>query len=367
MNLHVHLIFLKSTTWQDLDIYITRFNDWKKNEWDVKLIPTTQKELYILEFKKEGKKTYTYWYVAEDSNDILAFYSFSMQVGEIVQSTLESFVNFTPGIWFAWLGSYFLENFDNFINEHFENGFDILYENYTCEISEKREETGKIIKTRVEYERHPSKEEYIKEKQIMYEKLRRLISLKRIKCRFQSGDEICLKMSISEYGHLLIENGDLSLFMEIVRKVMNHAITDRNDFKKKTRIVRKQFSPKENFQLEVLEVEDIEVLIFSLQETRVEEWFENLTAILRDETLLLENNILCFEEAMGNPFIHTHLIDMESKSSIDLLAFRDAKIIKIVPSNRETEAEMVSTILSLLQTFVDPDLTRGDSVDNGST
>ena len=99
------------------------YSDRKRSPWTVSISELGEKDFYLVSFfpKEESKKTpvFLFWKIMRDRK-YTTILSIALQNYSSIRNSLDSLVNYAKGLWFTWVGSRFLENFDVLLDENLE-------------------------------------------------------------------------------------------------------------------------------------------------------------------------------------------------------------------------------------------------------
>jgi hypothetical protein len=242
-------------------------------------------------------------------------------------------VRYVKGLWFAWVGSRFLENFDLFVREVLGEDTKVLASFQTAI------EKGKFLprKMRVyplpprefvplEDIRKWAKERYIKEGEIH--------SFSNLRYRVISEQKsMNFTFSITLLRPLLVET----------RRILD--VLRRNSYATKTE------STIFGKSVEIRSLDLIESLVFK-KSKETEDWYNKVISLFSSD--IPEEKLVNFTLLSGNPYFLVHIIDVENSSSVYLSATSEE--LQIVPAGLSTKEGTVSKIIELLQTKVDPSI-----------
>jgi hypothetical protein len=273
--------------------------------------------------------------------------SFSIEKFKYAQACLKSFIHSTPGMSFAWVDSKILENFDELARSVFGDiGYRI--ERATLELRPAGGVGKRASEVRWSFK---DKEELHQKRLLEYENFKRIFYMKRLRCSIQKGT-YWSKITLSDEGELLLEEGDLFSLLELVQPLIKNLTKIRDISRKRIAIEVTKAEPPEG-RLESRSINLLEVLAFEISETMTTDWFSNVTKIF-STPVLEEENLVNFPLNLGNPYFLAHVIDTENGSAVYLSA--TANEVRITPASEETSIVTVSKIVRTLQKYIDPTL-----------
>ena len=340
------IIFSKIKTWLKIDDYITFYNS-QNRTWTIDLVSTSEKDFYVMVFenKIEGIKSYFYLKSVKDK-DYVTFLVFSYTNHEHYE-VFHNFIKNNPGIWFAWLGSKFLENFEEFMRDKFEETPTNLVEF----VLESRDITSKRKKGSSRHWMARNKSELQKLRRLYYDEYEELLYIKRGKFQFVHNEKH-FTFSISDRSEYTIFKGGFLEFSDLLKELLYHVVTTRNLFSRKI-TYKKTERNVQTLQSPVISVsiDNIEVIQFEITKPFFKNWYTNLVKAF-SQGYFNEYKLLSIFLEGGNPYSLIELIDLENGERL-FLSVLDS-LIRISPSRSSTEPSTVSKIFSLLQSRVDP-------------
>ena len=349
---YFHLIFVRKSVWQDLKNVMEEYSEDGRRDWEVALLETQQDDFYILQFTKKNDEheRHSFFWKVTNEEDRMIILSFSLEKFRFVRSCLKSFVEFA-NMEFPWLGSAFLENLDDFIHTTFGADARIDFRRVVCDL----EPIAGKGKTETDLRfMAATKEDILKRKRIEYEHQNKFLYIRRIKAFvFWKGD--AFSFSISDEAEVLLERGDLIMFLEVINALRN--ITDfyRNAAVKHFDIDVKEKLLGEGRKTEFRTIQSLEVLKLNMNNPMTENWYENFTNLF-SIPYRTDERIMNFVLMKGNPYFLAQIIDLEKGGSGVYLSATE-KSIRISPSSKVTNISTVLKIIKILQKYVDPNVT----------
>jgi hypothetical protein len=345
--LYFHLIFIKKGTWLNIQSVMDMYSSDGRRRWLVNMM-ALEKDFYVCEYVNKDSDAdvhYFYWKVWKEDADYVTVLSFSIEKFEYAQGCLKSLVHSSAGMSFSWIDSRILENFDEIAKSVLG---EIAYriDRATIELRP----VGEIGKPASEVRwSFRDKEELFEKRKSEYENFRRIFYMKRLRCSIKKGG-YGFKITLSDEGELLLEEGDLFSFLELVQPLIENLIRLR-DVSRKRIIIQSTETEREERKIESRSISLLEILAFEISETMTADWFDNVIKIF-STPVLDDENLVNFPLKEGNPYFLTHVIDTENGSAVYLSA--TANEIRISPASEETNIATVSKIVRILQRYIDP-------------
>jgi hypothetical protein len=343
--LYIHLIFIKKGTWLNLHSVMDMYSSDGRRRWLVNMM-ALEKDFYVLEYVNKDNDAdlhYFFWKVWKDDADFITVLSFSIEKFEYAQGCLKSLVHSNAGMSFSWIDSRILENFDEIAKSVLG---EIVYkiDRATIELRP----VGEIGKPASEVRwAFRDKEELFEKRRSEYENFKRIFYMKRLRCSIRKGG-YGFKITLSDEGELLLEEGDLFSFLELIQPLIE-SLTRLRDVSRKKIVI--QSTEREEKKIGSRSIDLLEILAFEVSETMTTDWFSNIAKIF-STPVLGDENLVNFTLKEGNPYFLAHVIDTENGSAVYLSATADE--IRISPVNEETSIATVSKIVRVLQRYIDP-------------
>ena len=262
---------------------------------------------------------------------------------------LISLINNIPEMWFGWIGSKFLENFDIFCNE--------LYPNFKTELIKFTSESRDLIHKKkkgsaIDIESR-TREELNKIRELHYKEFNELFYLKRAQYRFTSPT-INFSLTISTKTEFTLKGNGLFEFLSLFKEIINYAQVLRDSFTKNIIIKsQKRSINKTKEPIEKISIDKIELIDINMKNPTYDSWYNNLIDTF-SVGYIDEYNIVSFVLEKGNPYFMVEILDLECESRLFLSAIKSS--IKISPSNQTTKPSTISKLFSILQSQVDPSI-----------
>jgi len=354
LRVYCDILISYPRTFDLLTTFLDYYSDRKRSHWNVTISPCAEEDFYLVSFSPKErsaheKPIFFFWKILRD-NKYVTILSLSFQSYAEIRKSLDSLVRYVKGLWFAWIGSHFLENFDLFVTRVLGEDTKVFASFQTAI------EKGKLLprKMRVfplpprefvplEDIRKWAKERYMKEGEIhTFSNMRY-----RIICE-QKG--INFTFSITDRSRITFERGDFTLFVTLLRPLLDETrrildVLRRNSYATKTE------STIFGKSIEIRSFDLIEALVFK-KSKETEDWYNKVINLFSSD--IPQEKLVNFTLLSGNPYFLAHIIDTENSSSVYLSATSEE--LQIVPAGSSTKEETLSKIIELLQTKVDPSI-----------
>lgn len=331
------------------------YSDRKRSTWTVTISPLAEEDFYVVNFfpkEKDKKSPVVFFWKALKDNKYVTILSISLQNYASIHNSLDSFVRYAKGLWFAWVGSHFLENLDIFVRRVLGEKTQILASFQTAIMGDKfypkkvrvyplpprgfvsLQDIRKLVRAKF----YKEEEEITKFSNVRY----KIIS---------EENGMNFIFSMTDRTRITFERGDFTLFMVLLRPLITETrqildVLRRNSFATTTE------STQEGRPIEIASYDLIEALVFK-KSKEAKEWFEGIMKLFSSD--IPREKLVNFTLMSGNPYFLVHIIDVENSSSVYLSATNDE--LQIVPAGKVTRENTVAKIIDLLQTKVDPSIT----------
>ena len=330
------------------------YSDRKKSTWIVTINQLAEENFYLVSFRaKEGEKkkpAFFFWKALKD-NKYVTILSIGLQNYASTRNSLDSFVKYARGLWFAWVGSQFLENLDVFVGKVLGEKTIVHASFQTIVLKDK----SFPKKMRV-YPLPPRGFVPLQElRNLVREKYRAEGQINRfsnVRYRVLSQEKgMNFLFSMTDHARITFESGDFTLFSALLKPLIVEArkildILRRNSYSSVTE------AKQEGKSIEIASFDLIEALVFK-KPKEAKDWFGGIMTLFGSD--IPEEKLLNFTLMSGNPYFLVHVVDVENSSSVYLSATDDE--MQIVPAGKTTSESTVAKIIDLLQTKVDPTVT----------
>jgi hypothetical protein len=330
------------------------YSDRKRSHWTVSMSPCAEEDCYVVSFFSKDVETkenpiFFLWKTFRDDKYVRIL-SFSFQSYKEIRTSLDSLIRFVKGLWFAWVGSRFLENFDLFIRKVLGEDAQVLASFQTAE------EKGKFLPRKMRVYPLPprkfiplddirqwAKERYIKEEEIhTFSNMRYMV--------ISDQKRMYFTFSITDRSRITFEKGDFILFVTVLRPLLVEArrildVMRRNSYS------TKRESTVFGKSIEVKSYDLIESLVFR-KSKETKNWYGKVVSLFSSD--IPDEKFVNFTLLSGNPYFLVHIIDVENSSSVYLSATSEE--LQIVPAGLSTKEGTIAKIIELLQAKVDPSI-----------
>lgn len=353
-RVYCDILFSYPKVFDSLPEILEYYSDRKKSRWSVSISPCAEEDFYSVAFKpkeevREEKSVFFFWKTLRDERYVTVL-SFSLQSYADIHRSLDSLVRFVKGLWFAWIGSRFLENLDLFVRQVFGDDAQALASFQTAV------EKGEILprKMRV-YPLPPRKfiplEEIREWARNEYLKEGRIHKFSNLRYKVISEEKgIFFTFSMTDRSRITFESGDFTLFVTLLRPLLTESRRIL-DYLRRGFYATKEESTVLGKNIAIRSLDLIECLVFR-RSKETEDWYNNILNIFGKD--LPQEKLMNFTLLSGNPYFLVHIIDVENSSSVYLSATSEE--LQIVPGDSRTKEATVAKIIDLLQTRVDPSI-----------
>jgi len=330
------------------------YSDRKRSHWTVTMSRCAEDDFYVVVFspketENEEKSVFFFWKILKDDKYVTIL-SFSLHSAAEIHRCLDSFVRFAKGLWFAWVGSRFLENFDLFVSR-------VLGEEvHTLASFQTAVEKGELMPRKMRVYPLPRKKlvpleelrEWARERYIKEGKIQTFTNMRYRITSEQKG--MFFIFSMTDRSRITFERGDFTLFVTLLRPLLLE--TRRAlDFLRRNLYASKRESTVFGKRIEVKSLDLIESLVFRKPKETVD-WYDRIIGLFSSD--IPQEKLLNFTLLSGNPYFLVHVIDVENSSSVYLSATSEE--LQIVPADSYTTERTIAKVIDLLQAEVDPSI-----------
>jgi len=353
-NISGVIIFSEKGAWENFNISISNFNYYSKR-WLAELIETYQNDFFILRFrdlKEKNTEKFFFIKVMPDNKDYITLFVLSHEDYNSFQ-TFKSLIRHTPGMWLGWIGSRFLERFDEFVKTMFPD-FSTKLVKFVLEfrdIENKRKKGSNVNWI------PRTKEDLWKLRNFHHKTYNELVYVK--KGRYEiTNKRVQFKLSLSDRTEFTLESGGLLEFLELFKGVLVYARELRDLFNKKISVKKYEQKVKSLIKpIEIFSIDKIELIKIEMDNPFFESWLENLVKTF-SLGYINEHKLVSFVLEKGNPYFLAEIIDIENESRVFISA--TSKTIRISPADYNTKPSTISKLFSILQARVDPSINIGE-------
>lgn len=346
------IAFSEKEAWFDFDDAITRFNSVRRR-WKADIINTYQDDFLVLRFKdglnEEGDKNF--FIKVNDAGQYVNLLVFSFE-GYVGFKIFKSLINkYTRKAWLGWLGSIFLERFDEIIKDVYpDSKAELVKFNYISHEIGSEKPKGTAISWM------PTTKKGLFKLRESFKEQNQFIYLQKTTYEINT-DHTNFSISLSDRTEFTLQRGNLIEFLAVLGEILKRAQQELVSFTK-TRIIRKQESKieieEEPIEMVSFEIDKIEII--ELDVDPITDWFQNLTETFRGG-YLKEYNLISSIINEGNPYFLAKIIDLDNASIVFLSATK--RSIRISPATEQTKPSTMSKLFTILQSQVDPSISTG--------
>jgi hypothetical protein len=330
------------------------YSDRKRSHWTANISPCGEEDFYLVSFyPKEDmvseKPAFFFWKILRDDKYVTIL-SFSLQNFAEIRRSLDSLVRFAKGLWFAWVGSSFLESFDLLVQKALGEDAQILASFQTAI------EKDKIQHRKVRAWPLPPRQfvplesirTYARERYVKDEKIQTFSNMRYRVVSSRSG--VDFTFSVTSHARITFERGDFTLFVMLLKPLV--AETRRIlDFLRRNSYSTKTESTVLGKRTEITSLDLIEALVFK-KPKGTEEWYNKIVGLFSSD--IPQEKLVNFTLLSGNPYFLVHIVDVGNGSAVYLSATSEE--LQIVPAEAHSKEVTVAKIIELLQNRVDPSI-----------
>jgi len=330
---------------QKLAHYGTR----KNRPWTVELSQCGEEDLYVVNFQhKDSDKTIPFLWKAIRDDKYVTILSFSLDKHAEIRKSLYSLVGATRGLWFAWLGSHFLENLDRFARKYLSEDAEALA-SLASEIDERKQQPRKVRSYPMPRRRYIPLEELREVNRDNYERTGDITKYSTMRYRINSKTKnIAFTISVTDRSKVMFEKGDFTVFVSLLKPMVIEVrrILDvlRREYRT-TEEERKLFGKV----MTIKSPKVIDTLVYRRPES-AKKWFKEIIELFGSDNE--DEKLVNFTLLSGNPYFLSHVIDVENGSSIYLSATSDE--LRIAPAEKHPSESTIAKVIDILQRRIDP-------------
>lgn len=353
-RIYCNILVAYPGVFDDLSLILELYGKRARSHWIVNMYTCAEEDFYLVRFVpkdefKADKPLVFFWKIIRDEKYVTIL-SFSFHRHVEVHRSLDSLVKFVKGLWFAWIGSHFLENFDLFAQRIWGEDTKVFASFQTAV------EKGKTHprKMRVyplpprgfvplEEIRRAAKEDYFR-----YGKILTFSSMRYRIISEEFGGQFTFSMSAR--AKIMFEAGDFTVFSSMLKSLFQEARSILNFLRRKV-YSTEQESTLFGKNVKIRSLDLIETLVFK-KSKEAKEWHSKVKTLFQSD--ILEEKLVNFTLLSGNPHFLVHVVDVENSSSVYLSATRDE--IQITPAEKYVNEGTIAKILELLESKIDPSI-----------
>ncbi|MFH1591442.1 MAG: hypothetical protein ABIC95_05955 [archaeon] len=329
---------------------VLNYNSYSET-WQADLAKTPEDDFTVIILRRNDNQEETYFFIKEfERNNKYAIFTYAdhpeyEQFNRLLYSI--------RALWKPWLGSKFLENFNQFVKNYYADSKSELLE-FTIEYrdvsSKKRKGSSRNW--------IPRKKEDISEvRRFHYGKFEELCYVKRGKYKVSRNGGLGSKLSLSDRGEFALYSGSILDFIEVGKGILDYSEHLKNILSSRLNYQIK-VEQRSNIDIHTVTLDNLQVIRLDMSTAFYENWFDNLMKML-NIGYLSEFKIMLFEKDEDDTYFITEVMDMETGNKYYIST--DKKQITIAPTLGEPpEHEAMSKILSALQSRVDPSINIGE-------
>jgi hypothetical protein len=342
------IVFSEKAAWAEFENVIRRFNSFSKKRWEANLIHTTQSDFFILRFKdikQEKDDRFFFLKIIKDERYVnLLVFSYE---GYGAFSTFKALIKNSRRMWLSWLGTSFLERFDEFIKEAYPD-----YSTRSVKFNiESRDVEYKKVKGTTENWISRSRDELLKLRNFYYTEFKEILYVRKGIYEISNG-KVQFKLSLSDQSEFTLEKGELTEFLILLKEILLKAQEARELFTKNIFITKGKRDVKSlDKPIETVSIERVELLRVEFDQGSLDKVYSNLYKTF-SLGYISEYKMASFIRESGNPYFLAEVVDLEYESRMFVSAIKNA--IMISPANESTKPSSVSKLFALLQSRVDP-------------
>jgi hypothetical protein len=321
----------------------------KNRPWTVEMAKCGEEDLFVVTFKhKEIDQTVPFlWKIIRDEKYVKIL-SFSLNTHSEIRQSLYSLVGVTRGLWFAWLGSSFLENLDTFVQKNLSSDAEV-FASLASETIESQTQPKKTRSFPMPRRKWTLLKELREANNKNYELTGDIKKYSTMRYRIQSAAKnVTFTISITDCAKVMFEKGDFPIFVLLLKPMIVEArrILD---------ILRREYkTTKEEAKLfgETVCISSpklIQTLVYKKPQN-AKKWFKEIVELFGTDNK--DEKLVNFTLLSGNPYFLSHVIDVEYGSSVYLSATSEE--LRIAPAETYPNESTIAKIIDILQRQIDP-------------
>lgn len=348
------ITFCERDVWADFEHVLSHFNSVKRRRWKAYLMETYQDDFSILKLKDTR--------ATEDDKNFFIKVSGTKQYVDLLVFSFEGYEAFrifkslinihTKKAWLGWLGSIFLERFDEVIKaEYPDSNVELVSFNFVSHDNITKKFKGTVIN------RVPTSKEGLFTLRDSYKTLNQTIYLQKI--TYEVTGRTGFKISLSDRTEFTLQGGNLLEFLSFFGVILKKAQQERESFIKTRTIKRRESKVKIDEKLiEIVdfEIDKIEIIEIDVDNPVSSDWFKNFASTF-SAGYLEEHNLICSAINEGNPYFLAQITDLDNASRIFVSA--TSRSIRISPGTEQTKPRTMSKLFTILQAQVDSSIGTG--------
>jgi hypothetical protein len=321
----------------------------KNRPWTVELSKCEEEDLYVVNFQhKVTEKVIPFlWKVIRDEKYVTIL-SFSLDKHTEIRRSLYSLVGVTRGLWFAWLGSDFLENLDHFARKYLSDDAEV-FASLASEIVERKMQPRKIRSYPMPRRKYIPLEKLREVNRDNYERTGDITKYSTMRYRILSrAKNMAFTISLTDRSKIMFEKGDFTIFVSLLRPIV---VETRRILDVLRREYRTTEEKRELFgkAVTIRSPKIVETLAFRKPEN-AKKWFKEIIELFSSDNE--DEKLVNFTLLSGNPYFLSHVIDVENGSSIYLSATSNE--LRIAPAEKHSNESTIAKVIDILQRQIDP-------------
>lgn len=306
-------------------------------------------DLFAIVF--EHKETYQtvpfLWKIIRDDKYVTIL-SFSLHTHSEIRKSLYSLESVTKGLWFAWLGSSFLENIDTFVQKYLNDDAQV-FASLASEIIESQTQPKKVRSYPMPRRKWIPLRELREANKENYELTGDIRKYSTMRYRIVSSvKNVTFTISLTDRAKVMFEKGDFPIFISLLKPMVleTRRILDilRREYK-----TTKEESKMFGEVVCITSPELIQTLVYR-KPHNAKKWFKEIVELFGSDNK--DEKLVNFTLLSGNPYFLSHVIDVENGSSVYLSATSEE--LRIAPAESYPNESTVAKVIDILQRQIDP-------------
>jgi hypothetical protein len=321
----------------------------KNRLWTVQMGKCGEEDLHVVIFKnKKFDQTVPFlWKIIRDEKYVTIL-SFSLHTHFEIKQSLYSLVGVINGLWFAWLGSSFLENLDVFVQKYLSEDAEV-FASLASEIIESETQPKKIRSFPMPRRKWIPLKELREANYKNYELTGDIRKYSTMRYRISSiAKNVTFTISVTDRAKVMVEKGDFRIFFLLLKPIVieTRRILDvlRREYK-----TTKEESKLFGETVCISSPKIIQTLVYK-KPLNAKKWFNEIVDVFGSDNR--DEKLVNFTLLSGNPYFLSHVIDVEYGSSVYLSATSEE--LRIAPAETYPNEATIAKIIDILQRQIDP-------------
>lgn len=321
----------------------------KNRPWTVELTQCGEEDLFVVNFQnKDTDQTVPFlWKVIRDEKYVTIL-SFSLNKHSEIRKSLYSLVGVTKGLWFAWLGSNFLEHLDDFARKYLSKDSEV-FASLASETIERKIQPRKIRSYPMPRRRYIPLEELREANKENYERTGDITKYSTMRYRISSKDKnVNFTISVTDRSKVMFEKGDFTIFVSLLKPLVIEARRILDVLRRES----KATCEETKLFGKVMQISSpgvIQTIVYRKPEN-AKKWFKEIVELFGSDNE--DEKLVNFTLLSGNPYFLSHVIDVENGSSVYLSA--TSEDLRISPAESYPNESTVAKVIDILQRQIDP-------------